>query len=211
MANILLHHLHTARITGTGATLDAACLALDERTQQRIRKIENRQLRNRSICSKLMLYQMANDWFGHVTPAAHPLQYDHRGRPSLAGLPLNFSISYQQDWVSVAVTNQGSIGIDVESRLRNNRFTALPAPWRLKLAQCSISKWNELEAYAKYWGTGLGIVFAQPIPVADDMSIRHRPVSHEIDCCVVGKGDIQIDQHYVMLDDVIYSFKNALA
>ncbi len=211
MADILLHHLYANRMLEAEVALDYACQTLDVGTQRRLQKIKDPQLRNRSICSKLMLYQMANDHFGHITPQNYPLRYDQRGQPRLSGLALDFSISYQQNWISVAITNQGKVGIDVETRDRNERFAALPEIWRRKLAQCSISKWNELEAYAKYWGTGLGIVFSHPFPIADNTSIIHRPVSNEIDCCIVGTGDIQINQHYVMLNDVVYSFNNALA
>ncbi|MEZ4986046.1 MAG: hypothetical protein R2795_13590 [Saprospiraceae bacterium] len=210
MPDILLNHLYTGNLQKTDSYwLDLQKL-LDAGTRKRIQKNRNRRQQINSLCSKLMLYHMANDCIGKVSPSSHPLRYSTKGYPSLMGIPLSISISYQGDWVTVAISHNVRIGIDVESVERNVKFKQIPLNWRRKLERINIKTWNELEAYAKLWGHGLSILFSKPLPYDSSISFTHLPVSYNIDCCVASAGVTNIKQYYVQWDDIAYSFKNAI-
>ncbi len=84
-------------------------------------------------------------------------------RPSLTGFP-DFNIAHSGDWVVVAVSHGGPVGIDVEQmaaiRLRDFRSILCPEEWRLlhtleDPVDLFFSIWTKKEAVCKAEGRGL--------------------------------------------------------
>ncbi len=211
MPDIYLRHFYL----GDGQKLashSAALLSIfDGETRTRIEKARTAEQRLRSLASKLMLYHALGDVIHGAPPQAFPLRYGPKGNPYFSQLPYHCSVSYQAPWISVALALSGKIGIDIERGNRNGRFRLLPQKLKARLRELNISSWNELEAYAKYWNEGLSILFADPFPAAEPLAISHYPLSTDLDCCVIRAPDLQLEQRYLMLDDLIFYFNNPFA
>lgn len=88
-----------------------------------------------------------------------------KGRPFLQNLGVDFSISHSRDWVVLAITQGGCLGVDMEQprhldwRLFKRYVPAADWQWLQSQSQPQVSLlrlWTSYEAVAKAAGTGLG-------------------------------------------------------
>lgn len=104
------------------------------------------------------------------------LLHDPQGKPCLQDLPqYHISISHCRQAVAVAISDEGSIGIDVEGRrqIRPALIQKACNPQEQQQIACSadpssefIRIWTQKEAYSKYLGTGLVTDLHQLLPSA---------------------------------------------
>lgn len=131
-----------------------------------------------------------------LAPADVPLRRDcarcgrPHGRPRLPGDELHLSVSHSGDWVAVAVTDLGPVGVDVERHAPTAELAEtvlspaeaavlarLPEPER---ATALIEYWVRKEAVLKATGDGLrvalsGVVVSAPGEPAALISYAGRP------------------------------------
>ncbi len=125
-----------------------------------------------------------------------PLGATASGQPRLPGTGLSSSLSHSDHWVTMAVTRQATVGIDIEpfpsgvplddlvARFCTPGETAalatLSSP---QLAWAALSLWTRKEALLKAWGTGLRTdpaTFSAPTgsPIASPACGDDAPVCH---------------------------------
>lgn len=108
------------------------------------------------------------------------------GKPSLSYPPSQwqFNLSHSHDWVALALCENGSVGLDIESYSRRNNLRAIAqrffsADENARLAQCGEGEWLDQffavwtlkEAHAKALGCGLPKILSCS-SVAVDLSTR---------------------------------------
>lgn len=104
-------------------------------------------------------------------PAALAIDYDAAGKPRFGGAAgeLAFNWSHSDEWLLVALSRAGAVGVDVESELRRNRLEAIANRY-FRPRECKALAelpddaarrhrffvlWTLKEAYAKALGCGL--------------------------------------------------------
>lgn len=208
MADVYLYHFSLKDESRVAPHWADFCSWLDITTLNRLSKNPRAQRRVQSLLSKIVLYYLLNEVEPGASPQKYPLRYSPKGAPYFPDLNWKCSISYQQQWISVALATQGAVGIDLETLKRQAQFKLLPESLRQRLQERGIHHWCELEAYAKYWQEGLSIVFVSPLPPTDELSFKNYPVSSGLSCCVVTEPEQTIEQRYIMLDELIFFVNN---
>lgn len=122
------------------------------------------------VMSRALLRAAAGELLG-VAPAALSIARDEHGKPYFSGAAgaLQFNYAHSRDWLLLALSRHGPVGVDVDSDRRNNRFAAIAQRYyqpaevaalgalgneRLR-RQRFIELWTLKEAYAKALGIGL--------------------------------------------------------
>ncbi len=122
-------------------------------------------VRHTDACAHLAGRHLVRAVLG-ITSPVEPFRMTSRGRPEFAGSGPAFSISHSGPWVAVAVSPEGLIGIDVQSRFPTSELDALikrvchpnEARW---LAQRDhrlsgfLQIWTRKEAVLKAIGVGI--------------------------------------------------------
>lgn len=210
MNNIYLSHFRISDLNESYDQLTALSSLLGNKINQRINKIWGVKGQIRSICSKLMIYHSLHKINPEITPSTHTFQYGKKGNPFVEGSQMNCSISYHKDRIAVAIAPSAKVGIDLEEPTRNQRFKLLPTHLKDKLAKVSINKWNELEAYSKYLGEGLSVVFAEQLKLPTEVEFKHLSINPNLFCCIVSEKDMEIHQEFLQLDELISFTKKQL-
>lgn len=124
---------------------------------------------DRSLVAAAVLRVCAGHWTG--TPPEHVVVVRRctrcggaHGRPHLPDTPLHASVSHSRDWVVVALTEAGPVGVDVE--YRTDVDLALLAPPVLAPDETASTvrdffvMWTRKEAVVKATGDGLHVPLA---------------------------------------------------
>lgn len=122
-----------------------------------------------------------------VEPSVLQFEKNDDGKPFIAHPTSNwrFNLSHSHDRVALALCENGSIGIDVESYARRNNLHGIAqrffsATENTRLAQCADSEWLDVffavwtlkEAHAKALGCGLSKILACS-SIAVDLAARN--------------------------------------
>lgn len=176
----------------------------------RIAKMNNRKAQFRALLSKAMIYYELDQLGNNICPKLHPFKYTKKGNPLIEGVNINCSISYHEHHISVALCTTAKVGIDLETKSRNQQFECLPPALKSKLKELSISQWNELEAYAKYLEEGLSIVFRKGFDKPTDIEFQQLDIGEGIYCCVLSDCHFQVYQRRLNFHELEHFFDQYL-
>lgn len=145
----------------------AALLSPDERARaDRFRLARDRR---RSILARSALRLILADYLSAV-PDALCFAYGPHGKPALSGAfaPLSFNVSHSDDLALIAVSEGGSVGVDIEriradvegSEIAERFFCPAERAWLQSLPRAHrpdgfFTLWTRKEAYIKARGSGL--------------------------------------------------------
>jgi 4'-phosphopantetheinyl transferase len=82
--------------------------------------------RRRFIASRRHLRRLLEDATG-LPPDLIAFEYGLHGKPRLAQSPLRFNCSRTRNWLAVALTHAGNIGVDIENRVDQSTVEELAA------------------------------------------------------------------------------------
>ena len=77
-----------------------------------VSETKNRELRQQRILSHMLLSYAFNEMFSRSLP---PIEKDENGRPFFLGENIDFNISHDGNIVGVIISDEGRVGIDVQS------------------------------------------------------------------------------------------------
>ena len=159
-----------------------------------------------SLCALLLLSEAVREFEGQA-PKELVLRRAESGKPYLENSSLYFSISHSHKLVVCALSDEGELGVDVEtSAIDDEKAVKLSERFfnqqekRLVTDDPKIFNriWSEKEATAKFFGIPLGAYLAQekePVPSEDKLA-NTELTAIEIDGASVivcrEKGDVEI-------------------
>jgi len=170
--------------------LQALMSNLPEAMHPDITRFQRWQDRQATLLGKMLLSHVIQD-LGQALSALSQLNMNPYKRPYLPGYP-DFNIAHSGEWVTLALVDQGSVGIDVEQKkpvdLAPYRSICAPEEWSL-LQQATdrqaafFDLWTRKEAVCKADGMGLyrhleRINTLQNPVILEDRAwhLRHLPV-----------------------------------
>lgn len=104
-------HLWTGQfIPGVESGYLSVLNSAEQKRMQRFVKVRDRL---RYIWARGKLRHLLAEYLGK-SAAAIQFEYESRGKPYLAGHPVQFNISHSGDWLVIAITRDRAIGVDIE-------------------------------------------------------------------------------------------------
>ena len=132
--------------------------SLEFNYQKRLLKYKSDISRSCAIVGKVLLFDCIRKNFDTRFQGDSAFSYNRYGKPYLRGNAVDFSISHAGKLVSCVCSNEGSVGMDVESQDRSFKFSFLNSYLKkngLNYTISSLKDWALLEAVLKCHGTGL--------------------------------------------------------
>ena len=131
---------------------------LEYNHQKRLLKYRSEISQSSAFIGKMLLFDCIRKHFNTPFQGNPVFSYNKHGKPYLWGNGVNFSISHAGNVVSCVCSNEGSVGMDIESQDRSVRFSFFNAYLKkngLNYTISSLKDWVLLEAVLKCHGTGL--------------------------------------------------------
>lgn len=170
-------HIYCCRSADVGSALieDGVAL-LDAAERERLDKFHAPNVRNEFVLSRMLLRSVLAAHL-QTSPAALRFERDADNKPQLAApfAHWHFNLSHGGEWIALALSNAGPVGIDIESHARKNNLHAIArrffsaaenaaldsiehddADW----LQAFFAIWTLKEAHAKALGCGLSKILS---------------------------------------------------
>jgi 4'-phosphopantetheinyl transferase len=172
------------------AQVEACISLLDAPEQQRLAQFHGAGPRREFILSRGLLRTVLAARL-QVAPNALQFERDHDGKPRLAA-PIghlhsrqwHFNLSHSREWVALALSDAGPVGVDIESHRRENDLVAIARRFFSAAENAALGPalasdprwlarffaiWTLKEAHAKALGCGLSKILSCSsfIPAAD--------------------------------------------
>ena len=134
-------------ISGLGQCPGLETLLGDEETE-RLLKIKNADVRSLSLCSRILLSKMYEERYNKKIPK---ICYTEKGKPYFENDTCCFSISHSDNFVVVALNENNSVGVDIQSfdnnlyvreRLEKRFLSKLPPNFREEYGENSEKEKN---------------------------------------------------------------------
>jgi len=168
--------------------------------------------RLKSILSKALLYHALRREYPYCTPANFVLRYDALGRPYIDQPGFDFNISHSRDLIACAVSYDGCIGIDVQSRADRNsflRFGKAVAGLAPQMKTIDLEEWTSLEAAGKCAGSGLKDL-KSVLDRKKEFVIRSVPIDREFVCRIATRTSIDIHPERLNHQELTRSIDNQI-
>lgn len=140
---------------------------LDAREQSHLTGLRRESARQRYLVGRALLRHGLADFLGRE-PQALSFVSGSQGKPGLVGGECCFNLSHSHDWLALAVSRSGPVGVDVEFHGRRNRLEDLARHYFSPEEQAGLAGlsgparrarffmlWTLREAYAKALGGSL--------------------------------------------------------
>lgn len=157
------------------ATLDDSVARLDADERRRLDGLHSPEVRREFLLSRLLL-RGALAAHLQTEPGALRFARDANGKPQLAGpfAHWHFNLSHGGDWVALALSSVGPVGIDVETHARRNNLRGIARRFFAAAEQAALDRldddgewlqgffatWTLKEAHAKALGCGLSKILS---------------------------------------------------
>lgn len=169
--------IYCCRLADVGPALFAGYHALlDAQEQQRLTRFHIDGARREYLLSRALLRTALAAQFG-TEPAALRFVSDDDGKPQLAApfSDWHFNLSHSAEWVALALSGTGPVGIDIESHARPNDLAAIARRFFSQAENAALQRdppgsalwierffaiWTLKEAHAKALGCGLSKILS---------------------------------------------------
>lgn len=182
-------HIYCCPVAAIEPALVDDCIPLlDAHEQQRLAQFHTDGPRREFILSRALLRTTLAARL-HVSPEALRFERDSDGKPRLAApfAQWHFNLSHSRDWVALALSAAGPVGIDIESHRRENDLAAIARRFFSAAENAALGPslesdlrdphwlarffaiWTLKEAHAKALGCGLSKILSCSsfVPSAD--------------------------------------------
>lgn len=163
-----IHLLASHAVPPSVLTGPAARQWLSEEEIQAALRGRNDQVRHRKLTNKILVRALLGQHLNRP-PAAITISRSDSGKPYLPEHPdLHFNLSHSGDWVAIAISEEGPVGVDIEHPRRRRSWRAIARqyfhPAEVSLLQTLKTPeaerefyrlWTLKEAFFKGRGTGI--------------------------------------------------------